>query len=39
MEVPSMSRLGLSTDGKTITRDYVRKGDEPQTGHEVFEKQ
>ncbi len=33
------SRLALSADGKTITRDYVRKSDEPQTRHEVFEKQ
>jgi hypothetical protein len=34
------SRLRLSTDRKTITRDYERKSaDEPQKRHEIFEKQ
>jgi hypothetical protein len=33
------SRLVLSADGKTMTRDYESKGDEgPQKRHEIFEK-
>ena len=33
------TRLTLSADGKTTTRDYVRKtADDPQTRHEIYEK-
>ena len=34
------ARLTISEDGKTITRDFVRKGaDDPQKRHEIYEKQ
>ena len=34
------ARLTISEDGKTITRDFVRKSpDDPQKRHEIYEKQ
>lgn len=33
------SRMSLSAEGKTVTRDYERKGDqEPQKRHEIYDK-